>query len=119
MGYSVLNNKEKTTIERDIKQILKDVNNDLSSSNSNRDSQVNGTQSSLSSSTHNKSNSNSMFNSFLSSVAVNSISKRTVPQNSDNTNAIADEFLLYKSLATKEVSKITEQDLNPDPPAFW
>jgi hypothetical protein len=51
-GFSVLSPKERTTVEREIKQLLKGLDDDLSNIENNRNSQANVTQtSSLSSST--------------------------------------------------------------------
>ncbi|CAF2972075.1 unnamed protein product, partial [Rotaria sp. Silwood2] len=119
LGFSMLNQKERTSVERDIKKLVKDYNDDLNNVNINHDNQPNLTQTSSSPSQNNSSKSKSILSSFLSSVSTDASVKRQVHPNSNNNNSIADELFLYKSLATKEVKKIVDNNLNPDASEFW
>ncbi|CAF4089715.1 unnamed protein product [Rotaria sordida] len=88
-----------------------------------RDIESNSTQASFSlsssSSQNNRLPKKSIFSSFLDSVATNTTTRHVVNTSSNNSYSIADEFLIYKSLATKEVQKIVREELNPDPIKFW
>ncbi len=119
----MLNQKERTTVERKIKQLVKDLNDDLQDVNNNRISQTNTTQTSssstLESSQNNQSTKKSTFALFLNSVSTSTTRTRSMCATTNNTSSIPDEFLLYKSLAIKEVQKIVETDSNPDASGFW
>jgi len=123
LGYSVLNQKERTTVERKIKQLLKDHNNDLENVVNNRNSQMNSIQtpssSSVVTSEDNQSTNKSTFASFISSVSTSTTRKHTTYTSANKTNSIADEFLLYKSLGSKEVETIIQTDSNSDASLFW
>ena len=123
LGFAVLTAKERTTVERDIKQLLKDVNDNPSNVHMNRTTQSNTTQAStlpsMESPKNNPSTKKSTFSLFLNSVSTNKVKRHTVTTDDNKTNSIADEFLLYKSLALKEVKRIDEDDSNPDASAFW
>ena len=121
----MLNQRERTTVERRIKQLWKDVINDSDISSSNHFNQSNSssiefsstTLSSLSSSSlNNTSTKKSTFSSFLNSVSIN---KDPVNSTSSNSNSIADELHVYKSLAMKEVQRIIDTESNPDASLFW
>lgn len=124
LGFSVLSPKERTTVERNIKQLLKDIDDGLQNINSNHSNQTNTTQTSspvvLESSQDNPSTIKSTFSSFLHSVSSSATKKRSTNTTTTNhSNSITDEVLLYKSLASKEVQKIVETGSNPDASGFW
>ena len=102
-----------------MKQLLKDDSSDSSDTNTNCDNQCNQAQALSSSSPNNQSITKSPLTSFRNSVSTDTTLKYRVPSNPKNSNSIADELLLYKSLATKEVQKIINNDSNTDPPGLW
>ena len=63
----------------------------------------------------------SAFAAFLDSTSTDSTNKRLTYMyvTSKNASSIADEFVLYKSVANKEVEKVVREELNPDASAFW
>lgn len=123
LGFSVLTQKERTTVERIIKQTLKDMNDDLQNVNNECGSQTNRAQSSSSSTFESSENIpskiKSAFSSFLNSVSTNATKKNSTYTTTNNTTSIADEFLLYKSLAMKEVQKMIETESNSAANEFW
>lgn len=123
MGFSVLTTKERTTVERDIKQLLRDANDNRWNIHTNRTSQTNASQSTTFSSMESlkdkSSAKKSSFSLFLDSVSPNTTKNHSVPTANDQVNPITDELLLYKSLALKEVKQAEQADLNPNASAFW
>ena len=105
-GFPVLDQKERTKVERNVKRLLKDVSSDLSDTNTNGHSQCNQAQARSSSSPNNQSITKSLLTSFPNSVSTDATLKYRVSSNPKNSNSIGDELLLYKSLATKEVQKL-------------
>ena len=61
----------------------------------------------------------SRVSSFLQSVSTSTTKESSSNSTTNKTNSIVDEFLLYKTLATKQVQNIVEQDLNSDASDFW
>lgn len=124
LGFSVLSQKERTTVERNIKQFLKDMNDDLDNDgnkNSAHANLVQGTSSSAISQSKQTTPSKvkSRVSSFLQSVSTSTTKESSSNSTTNKTNSIVDEFLLYKTLATKQVQNIVEQDLNSDASDFW
>lgn len=124
LGYSVLTPKERTTTEREIKALLKDVDTDTNNVTNDFDMSHITTQTTSSSSSslpsqNNQQQNKSIFTSFLNSVSINKTSKPSIQLNSHNTSSIADELMLYKSLASKEFQKIIDSGSNPDASKFW
>jgi hypothetical protein len=123
VGFSVLNPKERTTVERNIKQLLTDINDDFNAVIHNCDIQSSSSQiassSSSSSTQNNQLRNKSIFSSFLESVSTDTTTARAAHTTSNSSPSVADELVLYKSLAMKEVQKIAAEESNPDPSGFW
>lgn len=123
VGYYSLNQKERITVERKIKQLLKDRNDDVENINNNRNSQNNSIQTSCSSSLElsqvSRSTSKSTFASFISSISTSTTRRYSTCNFTNRKSSIADEFLLYKTLANKEVETIIETKSDPDASQFW
>ena len=123
VGFSVLTSKERTTVEKDIKELLQDADVNPRNVHMNRTSQTNTTQvstlPSTKSSKYNPFTKKSSFALFLDSVTTTKTKRNTVTTDTNQTNSSSDEFVLYKSLALKEVKRISEANLNPDASAFW
>jgi hypothetical protein len=121
LGYSVLTVKERTTIERDLKQIMKEIK-ESSADASDPEDQIDFSQGSSLASAEtdgmNKPRRSSMFVSFINSVSTGKTSSRT-SSTTKNASSFADELNLYKSLAIKETQRVIESGSNPDVIKFW
>ena len=91
----------------------------MDSNNDNRSDLTQLSSLSLKSAEAKQSTKKSAFAAFLDSTSTNSTNKRLTYVTSKNASSIVDEFVLYKSVANKEVEKVVREELNPDASAFW
>ena len=126
MGFYVLDLKERTSVEKKIKQIWKSMENQPDhlqgdqADNLNRSSAENSASSSSrsisSASSIQSRKRKSVLSSFLHSVS-DKQNASTTP--TTHSKSIGDEVVLYRSMALKEVQRTIDTDSNPDVSQFW
>ena len=118
-----MSQKERTTVERNIKQLLKATVDDLQNNNSGSINQTNEIRTSSSLTLDSPQDeplaNKSPISSFLNSISASTTKKRSMCAATNHTNSVAEEFLLYKSLALKEVQRMIKNDSNHDASDFW
>jgi hypothetical protein len=103
LGYGSLSRSDRSSIERQIKILLNDIDGDSGSSTSNTSTLTNSGES------------GNVIHGFLGSIG-----KRSSDRSSETiTLSIREEIANYRSLASKEYSEIVENGKEPNAIRFW